>query len=276
MNARLNRLFREDGRCLILAFDHGLFGEPSWLRGVEDIPSVLGAHVAQRPDGMTLTTGSAGYLQSLNVDNKPSLLLRSDVTNGYLADRPTDMHCMRLSDTIVRALRLDAVAVVAAILSFPGQPELTWDCLRNVDELRAMCEPYGIAMYVETLAMTLNDGVPKVSTDADVIAPMVRQAFEAGADVIKADPTEPHADFAALVTAGAGVPVLSSGGIPTTDAEVIRRSAGVLEAGASGLAYGRNVLWAEHPESMTKSLLGLVHGQLTLEEALEVVAKPTT
>jgi len=274
MNPRLNRLFRADGRAMILAFDHGIFGEPSWMKGLKDISSVLDQHVLQGPDGMTLTGGSARYLQNLSLDGKPHLLMRADVTNGYLSKRPPQLRAMSLGDIVERAVRLDAVAVVAALLSFPDQPELTWDCLRNIDQLRASCERFDMPLFIETLAMTENEGVPKVATDADVIAPMVRQAFEAGADVIKADPTEPYEDFADLLLAAGGVPILSSGGIPASDDEVIRRSAGVLAAGASGLAYGRNILWAKHPTSMTKALVGLVHAELGLEQALKQVALP--
>lgn len=36
MNARLNRLFAPDGKCFDVAVDHGFFGEPSFLRGIEE------------------------------------------------------------------------------------------------------------------------------------------------------------------------------------------------------------------------------------------------
>ncbi len=274
MNPRLNRLFAPDGRCVILAFDHGLFGEPSWLTGVANIPDVLSTHVAEKPDGMTLTTGSARILQAMRVDRKPSLILRADVTNSYLGERPAQLYAARLAEAVDRASALDAVCVVAALLTFPDQPSLRSDCLRSVDELRARCDQVGMPLLVETLAMTLNDGVPKVSTDVPTIATLVRQAFEAGADVVKADPPEPAEEFAMLLDAAGGLPVLASGGIPTTDEKVVRRTAAVMAAGASGIAYGRNVLWAADPALMTRTLISIVHGGVCAENAVAALSDP--
>lgn len=269
---RLNRLFAEDGRCLILAFDHGLFGEPSWLRGVEDLDLVLETHAAEGPDAMLLPTGSARKLQARTARPRPGLILRADVTSGYLADRPERMVAYGLAQAVERAVRLDAVAVVAALLTFPGQDHLHFDCLRTIDALRAACDPVGMALEVEVLAMTENDGVPKVSEDVAVIAPLVRQAFDAGADLVKADPPSPAEDFAGLLDAAGGLPVVSSGGIPGPDEVILERSAAVVRAGASGLAYGRNVLWAREPRLMTRALKGIVHEGLTAAEAIRIAS----
>jgi len=38
---RLNRLFAADGRCLGVAIDHGVMGEPSWLGHLLDIEQVI-------------------------------------------------------------------------------------------------------------------------------------------------------------------------------------------------------------------------------------------
>ena len=94
---------------------------------------------------------------------------------------------------------------------------------------------------------------------------LVRLAMELGADVIKADPTEPVEDFAKLVDVAAGIPVLASGGIKASDSEVLARTAALMKAGASGIAYGRNVMWAERPTAMTRALVAIVHAKVPLD-----------
>jgi fructose-bisphosphate aldolase, class I len=272
-NPRLNRLFGANSRCVILSFDHGLFGEPNWLTGLEDMPKVIAEHAAARPDGMTLPPGSAALLQSLPSRDKPNLLMRADVTNAYLGDRPASMHAYGLADAVQRAVRLDVVAVVAALLIYPGESDLTRQCFANLDALRAQCEVVGMPLLVEILSMTDNEGIPLVQTGVANIAPLVRQAMELGADIIKADPTVPSGDFTKIIDAAAGVPVLASGGIPAPDAEVLQRTSDLMDAGASGIAYGRNVMWAEHPTSMTRALFQIVHAGMSVPEAIEIAGK---
>lgn len=263
--ARLNRLFGADGRCAILSFDHGLFGEASWLTGLWDLPDILREHAAAGPDGMTLPTGGARLLQAIPDRRKPALLLRADTSNAYLATHPKLMYDLPLAQIVQRAVMLDAVCVVSSLLTFPGHEHLTRDCCVNLDALRSQCDAVGMPLMVEILAMTDNAGVPLVETSVAAIAPLVRLAMELGADVIKADPTEPVEDFAKLVEVAAGIPVLASGGIKAADNIVLARTMALMEAGASGIAYGRNVMWAERPAAMTRALTQIVHATAPLD-----------
>ncbi len=262
---RLNRLFRADGRCAILSFDHGLFAEPSWLAGLWHLPDIIRAHAAENPDGMTLPTGGARHLQAITDSRKPALLLRADTTNAYLGVRPRVFYDLPLAQVVQRAVALDAVCVVSSLLTFPGQEQLTRECCVNLDLLRSQCDAVGMPLMVEILAMTENAGVPLVETAVDAIAPLVRLAVELGADVIKADPTEPVEDFRKLVEVAAGIPLLASGGIKAEDSVILARTVALINARASGIAYGRNVLWAERPTAMTRALVEIVHAEAVID-----------
>jgi DhnA family fructose-bisphosphate aldolase class Ia len=81
---RLNRLFNpSSGRCLDVAVDHGFFGEPGFLQGIEDMRAVVDTLVAAGPDAIQLTVGEADLLQSRPGKAKPALVLRADVANVY-------------------------------------------------------------------------------------------------------------------------------------------------------------------------------------------------
>ena len=100
---------------------------------------------------------------------------------------------------------------------------------------------------------------------------LVRQATELGADLIKCDPLPDQADFARVVRT-ARVPVLVRGGGRIADEEVMRITAEVLEAGAAGLVYGRNVIQHDDPSAMTRALAALVHEHATADAALARLA----
>ena len=74
----------------------------------------------------------------------------------------------------------------------------------------------------------------------------MRQAVELGADVIKADPTDDLADYHRVVTV-ARVPLLVRGGGRVSDREILERTQAVLEQGAAGIVYGRNVIQHDEP-----------------------------
>ena len=80
---------------------------------------------------------------------------------------------------------------------------------------------------------------------------LVRQAVELGADIIKADPTDDVNDYHRVVTA-ARVPVLVRGGGRVPDEEILARTEALLEQGAAGIVYGRNIIQHEKPAGMTR------------------------
>jgi DhnA family fructose-bisphosphate aldolase class Ia len=121
---------------------------------------------------------------------------------------------------------------------------------------------------IEPLVFRPNDqaGGYQVDGDLDKILPLVRQAVELGADVIKADPTDdPNVYHKVIQTAR--VPVLVRGGGKANDLEVLHRSEQLIDQGASGLVYGRNIIQHPNPSGMTKALMAIVHENAKANEA---------
>jgi hypothetical protein len=122
-------------------------------------------------------------------------------------------------------------------------------------------------LMVEPLAFDPGEGGYSGSGDVDRICGIVRQAVELGADIIKADPTDDLADYHRVVTV-ARVPLLVRGGGRVSDREILERTHAVLEQGAAGIVYGRNVIQHADPAAMTRALLAVVHEGATPEQAL--------
>jgi DhnA family fructose-bisphosphate aldolase class Ia len=269
---RLNRLFNaESGRALDVAVDHGFFGEPSFLTGIENMTKVIETLVQAGPDAIQLTPGQAPLLQALPGKAKPALVMRADVANVY--GNPLDSHLFSVAfpDAIEQAVRLDAVAVCVNLLHLPGRPEIREACIRAIMAFRAAAPAYGMPLMVEPLVMQDNAvaGGYQVDGTTSKVVTLVRQARELGADLIKADPTSEIEDYHQVVEAAGEVPVLVRGGGRVEDDELLRRTEAVLEQGARGIVYGRNVIQHPRPAALVAALMGIVHDGLSTEQASE-------
>ncbi len=268
---RMNRLFAADGRCFDVAVDHGFFGEPRFLTGIEDLASALDVLIEAAPDAIQLSPGSARLLQQRG-GPKPALVVRTDVADVYGPTVEPDRRYFSelVPEAVEQALRLDAACVVANLLWIEGQPQLHRECLRNVATLKARCEPAGMPLMVEPLAMKPGSAGYGVNGDAERIRALVRQAVEVGADIIKADPTDDLGDYATVIEVAGAIPVLVRGGGRASDHDIMRRTHAVIEAGAAGIVYGRNVIQHERPREMTRALMAIVHDGASAEAALAI------
>jgi DhnA family fructose-bisphosphate aldolase class Ia len=272
---RLNRFLAADGRCLDVAIDHGVFNEYSFLDGLEDMPAVVKSLVAAGPDAIQMNIGQADLLQEIPGPRKPALVLRTDVGNLY---NPTTHAVMfnqlvHWDEPIIAALKVDAAAVVCNLLLMPGQPDLHRQTCLNAARLRAACDRYGMPLMIEPLVLRANEqqGGYQVNGDKNLIVPLVRQARELGADVIKADPTDDVSQYHKVIETASGIPVLVRGGGRVSDKEILVRTEGLLKQGASGIVYGRNVIQHPNPRGITQALMAMVHRNASVDEALKLI-----
>ena len=270
---RLNRLLGGDGRCFDVAIDHGFFNERTFLDGIENMRRVVANIVEANPDAIQLSPGLAPMLQSIPGKTKPSLVLRTDVANVYGKALPRFLFSRLVEDAVEQAVRLDAACVVVNLLLLPDQPELHAQCVENICRLKSQCDRYGMPLMIEPLVMQENASVGgyMVDGDLDKILPLVRQAVELGADIIKADPCDDVSQYHRVIEVAAGRPVLVRGGGKTSEEEILRRTFDLMRLGAAGIVYGRNVVQHERPSQMTRALMALVHDEATPEQALMIL-----
>ena len=272
---RLNRLFHpRSGRCFDVSIDHGFFNEGSFLAGIEDIRQAVAAVVAAGPDAIQLTVGQARHLQSMPGRLKPSLVLRIDVANVYGRSLPRHLYSRMIADPVEQALRLDAACLCVNLFQIPGEPEVGEQCVKNILQLKPACERYGMPLMIEPLVFRPNEqaGGYQVDGDPEKIVPLVRQAVELGADVIKADPTDDVGVYHRVIRVAGGVPVLVRGGGKVNDREILARTHALLQQGAAGIVYGRNIIQHAHPAAITKALMAIVHEDCPVDSAVVMLA----
>src|SRR5256885_15572477 len=274
---RANRLFNANScRCFDVAIDHGFFNERGFLQGIENLEKSVKTLVAAAPDAIQLTVGQAHYLQSLPGKDKPALVLRTDVANVYGTQLPRALFSRMIEEPVEQALRLDASCVVVNLFRIPEQPEVTDQCIQNILKLKPECDRFCLPLMIEPLVFQPNQkaGGYMVDGDLDKILPLVRQAVELGADIIKADPTDEVGLYHNVVEIAGGVPVLVRGGGKATDQEILERTEKLIQQGAAGIVYGRNIIQHGDPAGMTRALMAIVHEGASAKQPAQLI-KPT-
>lgn len=271
---RINRLFNKSGNCLDVAIDHGFFNERSFLNSIENMEQAIHTIVAAQPDAIQLSVGQAEILQKIPGKGKPALVLRTDVANIYGSELPKYLYSYLINNAVEQAVALDAAAVVVNLLQLPNQPELHYQCVKNISQLKPECERAGMPLIVEPLVMRDNTkkGGYMVDGDIDKILPLVRQACELGADIIKADPCDNVEDYHRVIEI-ARRPVLPRGGGKAPEKEILQRTYELMKQGARGIVYGRNIIQHENPSGMVRALMAIVHEGANDEEAMAILHK---
>jgi fructose-bisphosphate aldolase, class I len=271
---RLNRLFNpKSNRCFDVAVDHGFFNERGFLQGIENLEQSVKTLVAAGPDAIQLTAGQAHYLQSISGRDKPALVLRTDVANVYGTRLPGTLFSRIIDAPVEQALRLDATCVVVNLFRIPEHAEVTDQCLGNILKLKPECDRLGMPLMIEPLVFQPNQkaGGYMVDGDLEKILPLVRQAVELGADVIKADPTDDVSIYHQVVEIAGRVPVLVRGGGKASEKEILDRTEKLIQQGAAGIVYGRNIIQHPDPAGMTRALMAIVHEGATAKQAAKFI-----
>ena len=243
---RFWRLFRPDGRSVMVAMDHGGFQGYGPPLGDAAAPVAAG-----RPDGVLgnwhLARTAAGMFA------QAGLVLRVDGgttdLGGHSANDVTG-----LLHRAEAALTIGADAVAA--MAYPGSPDEHVSLLR-LAELCTECERLGLPVMAEVVPGGFAKAVP---WSVENISRGARIAAEVGADMIKTmcppDPLE-----MAVVVESCPVPVVGLGGPKLeSEDEVVELARAVTKAGAAGIVFGRNIWGSRDPTGLLARLHDAVHG----------------
>ncbi|MCJ8340255.1 MAG: hypothetical protein MJK10_17460 [Pseudomonadales bacterium] len=269
---RMNRLFHR-GKCLDVAIDHGVCNEASFLNGLEDMAGIVNQLVDADPDAIQMNYGQSDLLQSIPGKQKPALVMRVDLGNPYNAEAHRVMWALMQNeqDPILAALQMDAACVVVNLFMLPNEPDLFRQCVVNISRIRNDCEKYGMPLMIEPLVMQPNSakGGYMVDGDLEKIVTLVRMARELGADIIKADPTANAEDYHKVIEA-ARCPVLVRGGGKEDLHDVFSKAHAILQQGAMGMVYGRNIYQHANPKLVVKAFKAMIHDGASVETALAI------
>ncbi|MEM9158100.1 MAG: aldolase [Verrucomicrobiota bacterium] len=277
---RLNRLFNaKSGHCFDVAVDHGFFNENAFLNGIENMDTTVKTLVEADPDAIQLSVGQAPKLQAIPGKQKPALALRSDVANVYGTALTNELFSKIIEQPVEQAIRLDASCIVVNLFQIPEHAEVAAQCIDNILKLKPLCDAACMPLMIEPLVFAPNEGKGgyRVNGDIEKIVPLVRQAVELGADIIKADPCDHPNEYHRVVETAGSIPVLVRGGGKVSNRVILERTEALMAQGVRGIVYGRNIIQHENPKGMTQALMRLVHDRISVDEALTLIeASPSS
>lgn len=249
---RISHIFSGDNRALIVAFDHGMIDGPA--QGMEQPGPTLRRIVDGGADAILTTYGTARrFAQEIA---SLGLILRLDGGGTVLGDMGQGAQFYTVED----ALRLGADAV--ALSAFPGGAEEK-ESLHRLAQVIGEAHAWGLPVMGEMVPGGF-DSAPELRT-AESIAIAARVGAELGADWVKI----PYAPGFEQVTETCYVPVVILGGArkgsERTMLETIRTA---LDAGARGVAIGRNIFQADDPQAMTAAVAAILHHDASVEDAM--------
>jgi DhnA family fructose-bisphosphate aldolase class Ia len=232
---RMRRLFRPDGRVLLVAMDHAAFMGPA--DGL-DLPTMC-AVVKAGADAVMTTYGTARRAAA-----EPGLLGQAALVLSL------DVHAPEPDEQVLNAVRLgaDSVKVLAA-----SGDHAQWTALQRY---ALSCERWGMPLQAEVIPGGFDQRDKHTPQN---IASVCRQAAEMGADYVKTFYTG-DADSMRRVVQGATVPVIILGGDRQSDEDsLVRQVREALSAGVAGVAFGRNIWSHPDPAAITARLVEVVH-----------------
>jgi fructose-bisphosphate aldolase, class I len=242
--------FLRDGKSIILAYDQGLEHGPSTdFDGKNVDPSyIMGVAAKGGFNGVVFQKGVAERFY----DGRVPLILK---VNGKTS-LPKGEPISRQVCSVEHAVSLGAKAVGYTIYLGSG---FEHEMLAEFGRIGEQAHEKGIAAIAWVYprgAAVQND------TSKEIVSHAARAGLELGADAVKIKYTGDVESFSWAVKSAAGVHVYMSGGpkAPTDDA-FIQQVKGVMAAGATGLAVGRNVWQNTDPLRMAEKLKQVIFGK---------------
>ena len=252
---RLNRIFRPDGRALIVAFDHGMIDGPA--KGMEQPAATIEKIVAGGADAMLTSYGMA--TRFAKEISSLGLILRLDGGGTKLGE----MGQGGLFYTVEDALRAGADAV--AVSAFPGAPDEA-ETLGRLAEVIGQAHAWGVPVMGEMVPGGFDS--PDHMRTAESVSIAARVGAELGSDWMKI----PYAEGFEEVTAGCYVPAVILGGAKKgSERAMLENIRAALDVGAVGVAIGRNIFQADDPEAMTAAVAALIHNDVSIDEAMKIL-----
>lgn len=252
---RLSRIFRIDGKTVIVPMDHGVTLGP--IAGIENISKVVEKLKKGGADAVLVHKGWARLIDTRGI----SLILHISASTKIGPDPDWKVVVASVEEAI--ALGADGVSIHVNI-GCDREPEM----LSLLGAVAESCEDWGMPLLV----MAYPRG-PKIMNqhDPELVSHAARVAAELGADVVKTNYTGSAESFKKVVES-CPVPVVIAGGPKVnSDRELLEMVKNSIDSGGAGVSIGRNIFQHEKPELITKAIVGIVHDGMSLEEALKIL-----
>jgi putative autoinducer-2 (AI-2) aldolase len=252
MTNRFSKIIKpKNGRCVMLAVDHGYFLGPTEKL---EVPERTIEPLLPYVDSIMLTRGV--LRTSLSPLSDVPIVLRVSGATSIVGD---DLSNETITTSLEDAIRLNVSCLALSI--FVGS-KYEHQTLGNLATLVDNGERYGIPILAVTAVGK------EMVRDARYLGLACRIAGELGAHVVKTYYCE---NFEKVIE-GCPVPVIIAGGKKLAkDIDVLELTFNAIKDGASGVDMGRNIWQSDHPIAMIKAVRSIVHEGFSLKEAADLL-----
>jgi fructose-bisphosphate aldolase/2-amino-3,7-dideoxy-D-threo-hept-6-ulosonate synthase len=252
---RLSRIFRSDGKTVIVPMDHGVTLGP--IAGIENISKIVEKLKRGGADAVLVHKGWARLIDTRGM----SLILHISASTRLGPDPDWKVTVASVEEAV--ALGADGVSIHINI-GCEREPEM----LSLLGAVAESCEDWGMPLLV----MAYPRG-PKIANqnDPELVSHVARVAAELGADVVKTNYTGSVESFRRVVD-GCPIPVVIAGGPKvSSDRELLDMIKNAIDSGGAGVSIGRNIFQHEKPDLITRAIVGIVHGEMSVEDAIKIL-----
>lgn len=256
IQARLDRIGTAS-KFVIIPMDHGI--TMGAVKGLRNIEATIDAVTRGGADAVLTQKGLAPRVHPNKNDAGYIIHVNASTAIG------PDSNDKRVTGTVEEAIRAGADAVSYHInVGSNYEPEQIEDLSGIINNAGR----YGLPVLAMAYARGANLRGEDPEHDPEYLAHAVRLAEELGADVIKTAYSGDAESFQSVVESTAK-PVVIAGGSKGTDRETLEMVEGAMAAGAAGVSMGRSVFQHDDPAGIARAVTGVVHEDLTVEEALK-------
>lgn len=250
----------ENGRMLCVPVDHSFTVGP--LDGLHNMEKLFSSIVR---GGATCFLAHKGVIKSLRNAERIGLILHLSASTSLGPSPNRKVLVSSVKEALI--LGVDAVSIHINI-GCKEEPEM----LQALGEVADECDQYQIPLVAMMYPRGENIKEP---VGFETVAHVARIGSDAGADVVKTIYTGSVETFREVVRR-CQVPVVLAGGSKVdSDYSLLKLARDAIDAGAIGVAFGRNVFQHRNPEEMVSLLRKVVIENLQVEDALKLVRQQT-
>jgi len=258
---RLRRILPCNRRSLVVAFDHPVVHGP--IPGTANPSAQIAQFIEGRADAILLNLGSFRHLADAvkSPEPLPGLIARLDWTTalGMPTINPAGEFHSCLVGHPEDAVRAGADAVITFLVLGSGDGNFEKEEIQRVGSVARECEQLGIPLIVESLARRKNLHTPN---DPEWLKLHSRVAAELGADVIKTEYSGDPKTMRTVIDA-CPIPILVLGGTRTgSDDDIVQVTQRIVDSGAAGVFFGRNVFQSENIPALMQRLHTVLSGDV--------------
>src|SRR3989344_2397039 len=254
--ASLDKILRK-GKAFILAYDQGLEHGPVEFNDKNVSPKQI-IDIAKNSGvtALALQKGPAEkYRKEIKASKIPLILKLNGKTRMYKGEAFSPQLC-----TVEEAIKLGAAAVGYTIY-FGSEEE--WRMLEEFEaiEKKAHAKVLPVIVWSYPRGKSLEKQLKTQKGKNEIMAYAARAAFEVGADMVKIQYSGDPKALKWAVKSADRCKVVISGGVKEGEKAFLKDLKDIMNAGASGMAIGRNIWQHDNPREITKKVSKIIWGR---------------